>query len=264
MQGHFDLIPREVQGGIIHQRPSDGYINATAMCHAAGKRVHDYSRLATTTAFLEALSVETGIPVSELIQTVSGGDPRFQGTWAHPDVAIHLAQWCSPQFAVKVSRWVYEWLSGKAPRPPAVLPYHIRRYVANQQNVPIGHFSVLTELTMVLIAPMEAMGYTLPEHMVPDISQGRMFCAWLRKNHGIDTNALPTYRHHYEDGRVVPAKAYPESLLADFRRHFREVWLPQRSIEYFRGRDSEALAYLPRLISGPANSNPVLLPGRTA
>jgi hypothetical protein len=64
------------------------------------------------------------------------------------------------------------------------------------------------------------MGYTLPEHMVPDISHGPMYCKWLRDKYGIDTDALPTYIHIYEDGRRVPAKAYPENLLPDFRKHF--------------------------------------------
>jgi hypothetical protein len=44
MQHHFDLIPHPVQGGIIYQRPKDGYIYATAMCQAAGKRWPDYNR----------------------------------------------------------------------------------------------------------------------------------------------------------------------------------------------------------------------------
>lgn len=93
------------------------------------------------------------------------------------------------------------------------------------------------------------MGYTLPEHMVPDISHGRMYCKWLRDKYGIDTDALPTYIHIYEDGRRVPAKAYPENLLPDFRKHFREEWLPNRAIDYFRGRDGEALQFLPKLIA---------------
>jgi hypothetical protein len=38
MQQHFDLIPHPVQGGIIYQRPKDGYINATAMCQAASRQ----------------------------------------------------------------------------------------------------------------------------------------------------------------------------------------------------------------------------------
>jgi hypothetical protein len=145
-------------------------------------------------------------------------------------------------------------MSGKSPASVAdTVPYHLRRYVANQPNVPVAHFSVLTEMTQLLIAPMEIMGYTLPEHLLPDISQGRMYCKWLRDKYGIDTDALPTYALVYEDGRRVPAKAYPESLLPDFRKHFREEWLPNRAIEYFQRRDGEALQYLPKLI---ANNKP--------
>jgi KilA-N domain len=82
-----------VQGGIIYQRPKDGFINATAMCQAAGKQWFDYRRLTVTNAFIEALAAETGIPGSDLAQSMKGGDIRFQGTWVHPQVAINLAQW---------------------------------------------------------------------------------------------------------------------------------------------------------------------------
>jgi uncharacterized small protein (DUF1192 family) len=33
------------------------------------------------------------------------------GTWAHPNIAIQFAQWCSASFALQVSRWVCEWFS---------------------------------------------------------------------------------------------------------------------------------------------------------
>lgn len=250
MQQHFDLIPHPVQGGIIYQRPKDGYINATAMCQAAGKQWFDYRRLTITNAFIEALATETGIPGSELAQSMKGGDLRFQGTWVHPQVAINLAQWLSAKFAVQVSQWVFEWMSGSGPASASsVVPYHLRRYVANQPHIPVAHFSILAEMTTLLIAPMEIMGYTLPEHMLPDISHGKMFCKWLRDVHGIDTDALPTYLQVFEDGRRVWPKAYPDRLLADFRKHFREEWLPHHSIEYFRHRDSEALQFLPKLIA---------------
>lgn len=252
MQGHLDLIPHPVQGGtIIHQRPNDGYINATAICHASGRQFKHYNENKTTKDFLAALSTEVGIPTSVLVQSISGGDAQLQGTWVHPQVAIHLGQWVSAKFAVQVTQWVYDWMSGSIPAKRAELPYHLRRYIANHQNVPVGHFSILTEMTQALIAPMEMMGYTLPERMVPDISHGMMFCKWLRDKHGVDTDALPTYAHRYEDGRVVRAKAYPEALLADFRKHFREEWMPNKAIPYFRTRDSEALAYLPKLLSKP-------------
>jgi hypothetical protein len=83
-------------------------------------------------------------------------------------------------------------MSGKSPASVAdTVPYHLRRYVANQPNIPVAHFSILAEMTTLLIAPMEIMGYTLPEHMLPDISSGKMFCKWLRDVHGIDTVPTP-------------------------------------------------------------------------
>ena len=82
------LIARKVENRVIQQRATDGYINATAMCKAAGKRFHDYSRLGTTRAFLQALEAETGIPVSGLVQVIKGGLAEFRGAWVHPHVAI--------------------------------------------------------------------------------------------------------------------------------------------------------------------------------
>jgi KilA-N domain len=186
LQQHFDLIPHPVQGGVIYQRPKDGYINATAMCQAAEREFKHYNENRGTKDFVSALSSEVGIPTSDLVQSMKGGDIRFQGTWVHPQVAIHLAQWLSPKFAVQVTQWVYDWMSGKSPATVAdTVPYHLRRYVANQPNIPVAHFSILSEMTTLLIAPMEIMGYTLPEHMLPDISNGKMFCKWLRDVHGI-------------------------------------------------------------------------------
>jgi hypothetical protein len=152
-------------GGIIYQRPQDGYINATAMCQSAGRQFGHYRENKTSKEFLAELSFAIGIPIAELVQSVVGGDPRFQGTWVHPQAAIHLGQWVSAPFAVQVSQWVYDWMSGQSRSADIEVPYHLRRYVANYQNVPVGHFSMLTEMTQALIAPMEIMGYRLPESM---------------------------------------------------------------------------------------------------
>lgn len=107
------LIPIKIDGKIIESRSKDGYINATAMCQAAGKKFNDYSRLDTTKAFIKELGSIAGIPAIELIQSVSGA---YGGTWVHPKVAINLAQWISPKFAVLVSDWVFEWLSAAPAR----------------------------------------------------------------------------------------------------------------------------------------------------
>ncbi|EHS4941908.1 KilA-N domain-containing protein [Vibrio parahaemolyticus] len=185
------------------------------------------------------------MPKEQLIHVIRGGDPKLQGTWVHPYLAINLAQWLSAKFAVKVSQWVTEWQQGSA---KAVLPAHLERYMQNRSKVPYTHFSMLNELTLNLIAPLEQAGYTLPDTLVPDISEGRMFCKWLRDNKGIEPNSFPTYKHEYPDGREVDAKLYPIELYEDFRRHFNEVWIPIQAPKYFKQRSPQALSLIQTLM----------------
>jgi hypothetical protein len=50
------------------------------------------------------------------------------------------------------------------------------------------------------------------------------------------------------DGRLVRAKLYPIYLMEDFRKHFYEIWLPKRMIDYFAERDKNALPYAEILV----------------
>lgn len=90
------------------------------MAKANQKFIADYLRLDSTNAFLEELSADMGIPISGengLIQIRKGGNQKAsQGTWGHPQIAIHCGQWCSPAFAVKVTGWIVTWMnSGRNP-----------------------------------------------------------------------------------------------------------------------------------------------------
>jgi hypothetical protein len=84
--------------------------------------------------------------------------------------------------------------------------------------------------------------------MVPDISEGKMFCKWLREEKRVDTKAMPTYTHRYEDGRLVAAKMYPIALLEDFRKHFYGKWIPDHMLGYFAEKDPKALPYVEQLL----------------
>lgn len=122
------VLARTIDGHQIDQRRADGYVNATALCKAAGKVWNDYWRLDATQEFVKALEDNTGQNRNILVQATRG---RTGGTWVHPDLAVNLAQWCSPRFAVQVSRWVRELLTdGRvelAPPPrPTLLPYTTR------------------------------------------------------------------------------------------------------------------------------------------
>ena len=239
------LIPRVESGSIIPQRSRDGYISATALCQSVNKRYSDYRALKSTSEFIAELIAQTGLLENQLIHIISGGNPSLQGTWVHPYLAMNLAQWLSPKFAVKVAQWVTEWQQGIS---KAVLPAHIERYMLNRGKIPYTHFSMLNEITLNLIAPLEQGGYTLPENMVPDISEGKIFCKWLRDHHGIEPSTFPTYLHAYPDGRVVPAKLYPIELYEDFKRHFNEIWLPLHAPRYFAAKDQQALSYVKTLL----------------
>lgn len=248
-QFELALIERKVDNSPVQQRLLDGYVNATALCKAAGKNFADYKRLKGTDDFLKELSSDVGIPITELIQTITGGIPQAQGTWVHPQVAINLAQWASPKFAVLVSKWVFEWMNGNIPKAKS-LPYHLQRYMMNRTQIPPTHFSIFNEIVYNLIAPLEDRGYQLPDSMVPDISEGRMFASWVRNVKKLEPNDFPTYTHTYPDGRSIPnVKLYPNFLLGDFRDHFHNEWLIKNSYKYFKERDSNALPYLQEMVA---------------
>ena len=103
---------REFCGSIIRQRISDGYLNATEMCKANGKLYGHYIENKQTKEFLEELSNDIGIQISKIVEVKKGGNNKTQGTWVHPQVAVHLAQWCSPKFSVAVSKWVLRFMYG--------------------------------------------------------------------------------------------------------------------------------------------------------
>ena len=238
------LIERSLDGVIIPQRPSDGYINATKLCQSAGKLFADYRRLATTQEYLDELSLIMGIPIINLVQVRRGRiDPLELGTWVHPYVATHVAQWASPTFAVQVNIWVVEWMKGIVTPD---MPVHVRRYLMNKQKIPHTHFSMLNEIYITIFATLEHNGVIIPDSMMPDISTGKLFSNFLRDK-GIDPNTFPSYEHEFADDtrKPVPARLYPVEYLADFRTYLYEVWLPQRAEQYFLKRLPAALPYLP-------------------
>ncbi len=122
--GSSALEVRAWEGTAIQRRRADGYVNATAMCKAGGRRWFDYVRLDRTTDYIEALAAVAGNPATEnhgLIHTIQGGTPELQGTWVHPRLAVDLARWISPAFAVWMDGWFLESAQGQS-RPPAAKP----------------------------------------------------------------------------------------------------------------------------------------------
>jgi hypothetical protein len=119
------LESRYWHGTAIERRTTDGYVNATTMCKANSKRWNNYFETDRASSYIETLSSVTGIPVTGsggLVQTRQGGSD--QGTWIHPRVAIDLARWISPGFAVWMDGWFLESLT-QPQRPPLPKGVHV-------------------------------------------------------------------------------------------------------------------------------------------
>lgn len=101
------FVVRSWNGTPISRRITDGYLNATAMCKANGKRWKDYRESDRCQHYLDALESVAGISVHALVESRSGG-ASGGGTWVHPQVAVDLARWISAPFAVWVDGWFLE------------------------------------------------------------------------------------------------------------------------------------------------------------
>lgn len=88
---------------------SDGYINATDLCKAGGKQFKHYNSLIKVKEIYQKLSTKLNIPINKLVVIVKGGNYNNQGTWVHPQIATHMAQWVNSDFVVSVSEWIEEW-----------------------------------------------------------------------------------------------------------------------------------------------------------
>jgi hypothetical protein len=111
------LVVRTWNDAPISRRDSDGYADATAMCQANGKRWHEYSSNQRTTEYIAALGKSLNLPADQLVITTTSGPNHLRGTWVHPRLAVDLARWLSPQFAVWMDGWFLEQLEQAKPAP---------------------------------------------------------------------------------------------------------------------------------------------------
>ena len=96
---------------VIPFRKKDGYVNATQLCKAGGKRIDNWVRLESTKDLINELYNSLGSEGVKIIETTEG---KNGGTYLHPDLSVPLAQWLSSSFAIQVSRYIRQlYLTGK-------------------------------------------------------------------------------------------------------------------------------------------------------
>jgi hypothetical protein len=206
----MDIQPlqnRSWNGTPISRRTTDGYVNATTMCKANGKQWNDYWRTDRSTEYLEALSAETGISVSNLCLTTKGG--AYQGTWVHPRVAVDIARWISAPFAVWMDGWFLEELQSRQasqvqPTPPGLSPQESLDLIERSMGL-LERLGVMDERDHLQFGDMVrnvtargAGGLLLPAS--PEDEEMTLSDAWL------EVTGSPLPRSDYQKtGRLVAA-----------------------------------------------------------
>ena len=95
--------------GITVLSREDGFIDATALCKAGGKKFNDWYRMESTTEYISFIENYTKINKDNLIEIIKNKHNSLRGTWIHPIIATNVAQWISSEFSFKVSIWIEEW-----------------------------------------------------------------------------------------------------------------------------------------------------------
>lgn len=101
-----NLTVFDYNGQTISRR-QDGFVNLTQMCQANGKRLDHWKELKATKQYIEEL--ENQSPESRVLDSINGGSNP--GTWGHPSLAINLARWISPKFAVWCDGHIFNLMS---------------------------------------------------------------------------------------------------------------------------------------------------------
>ncbi|MBN9400557.1 MAG: hypothetical protein J0I17_10315 ['Candidatus Kapabacteria' thiocyanatum] len=203
---------------------------------------------------------EKGIKKNYMMETSSG----VQGfTLINEPNVYRLISRSKLPSAEKFEAWVFEEVIpqirkqgfyGKIDR--TALPNFISRYKDNYHKLDHNYFSVISEMYARLYIALEKVGYSIPDkgvggkQMMPDISVGRGFASFLKKQNSEFYNQHRTYWHSFPDGRPdVEANMYHIDALPIFIRYIHEKWIPENAHEYFKQRDPLALDYLPKLLN---------------
>ena len=97
-------------GDITVEMRHDGFVNATRMCKDGGKSLKHYNENQGAKDFYVELKKTTSSSEDDICVMYRHG----RATFVHPDIAVHLAIWISPVFAISVSQLVRRYANGQA------------------------------------------------------------------------------------------------------------------------------------------------------
>jgi hypothetical protein len=114
---------------------SDGLVNTTDMCNINKTKYSFYKNKKSTKKFDDELSFKLKIINPEYITNKTDNTDE----WINPYSAIHLAQWISPIFSVKVAVLFAKYISGDLSIIPNII------YYANKVSGKVNNINTVTD-----------------------------------------------------------------------------------------------------------------------
>ncbi|QRI42887.1 N1R/p28-like protein [Cheloniid poxvirus 1] len=124
-----DIVTREIDDRFCYiqydkfeliMMKENGFINATKLCKLGGKEFYNWRKLEGSKDLISKVEEINGIwkDLGGMILEVkneSKGKHQYEvaGSYVHQDLVPHIASWISPSFAVKVSKIINCYVSGK-------------------------------------------------------------------------------------------------------------------------------------------------------
>jgi len=148
------------------------------------------------------------------------------------DEALMLAMQFDDATRRKIVKHIKE-LESRVNKVTTLENTYAERLEHNYMQVPVGYFSVMTEVHKVFHEhKLSFADFNVNRH--PDKSAGRHFSTYLKNQEGdFDHVTYP----HYTGRFSAQAKAYPEEYLPLFRKFLRQIWFPKYGMEYIKTRE---------------------------
>ncbi|ARF02730.1 SWPV1-145 [Shearwaterpox virus] len=132
-----DLVTREIDERFCYIKydifelimmKENNYINATKLCKLGGKEFYNWRKLEGSRELVKkveeinnfwkvkpAPSDQKGLDIIITIESEGRNGKKYEvaGSYVHPDLIPHIASWISPSFAIKVSKIINCYFSGK-------------------------------------------------------------------------------------------------------------------------------------------------------
>lgn len=155
------------------------------------------------------------------------------------------AKLCCRAFrAIGIRLWLQQSLNWNQ-RSQSQAPYFYQRILEFKRRtpkLPSGYFCIFNE-TIELVSALEQFGYNLPDHCIIDISIGKCFCNFMRKELNVEPDDVCLKYPHWYPGQShsVKANLYPLELLPTFRNWLDSHYYRGQMLKYFKGNAPEGL-----------------------